>query len=97
MATLAAVPFGVKHYTPSAKAAALAVTTPATIGASKDAAPSMIESKALAVLSLLGGLFAIASLYIVFSCFSEALPSLNLRERLRTLDLTAFSATALVA
>jgi hypothetical protein len=62
-----------------------------------DAAPSMVEAKALAMLSLLGGLLAIACLYVVFSCFSEAPPSLSLRERMRSLDVTAFAATAVVA
>ena len=69
----------------------------AIAGFGVDAAPSMIESKALAMLSLLAGLFAIAGLYIVFSCFAEALPSLSLGERWRTLDIAALSATAIVA
>lgn len=62
-----------------------------------EAAPSTVEAKALAVLSLLGGLFAIGCLYVVFSCFSAAPPSLGLRERLRAFDITAFAATAVVA
>lgn len=62
-----------------------------------DAAPSVVEAKALAVLSLLAGLLAIACLYIVFSCCSEAPPSLRVGERLRALDITAFAATAIVA
>ena len=69
----------------------------AIAGFGVDAAPSMVEAKALAVLSLLAGLFAIACLYMVFSCFSEAPPSLSVWERLRVLDITAFAATAIVA
>ena len=69
----------------------------AIAGFGVDAAPSMVEAKALAVLSLFGGLFAIGALYLVFSCFSDARPSLGVRERLRTLDITAFSATAIAA
>ena len=69
----------------------------AIAGVGVDAAPSMVEAKALAVLSLLGGLLAIGTMYLVFSCFAEALPSLGLRERLRTLDVTAFGATAIAA
>src|SRR5918993_1410100 len=65
-------------------------------GLAADAAPSLVEAKALAVLSLLGGLLAIACLYIVFSCFSDAPPSLRVGERLRSLDVTAFAATAVV-
>ena len=38
-------------------------------GLAVDAAPSLVEAKALAMLSLLAGLFAVACLYIVFSCF----------------------------
>jgi hypothetical protein len=68
----------------------------AIAGFGVDAAPSMVEAKALAVLSLLGGLFAIGALYLVFSCLSDALPSLSVRERFRTLDITAFAATAIV-
>ncbi len=69
----------------------------AITGFGVDAAPSTIEAKALAMLSLLGGLAAIGCLYVVFSCFAEAPPSLSLRERLRSLDVTAFAATAIVA
>ncbi len=69
----------------------------AIAGFGVDAAPSLVEAKALAVLSLLAGLLAIACLYIVFSCFSEAPPSLRVAERLRALDITAFAATAVVA
>ena len=69
----------------------------AIAGFGVDAAPSTIEAKALAVLSLLGGLLAIFCLYIVFSCFAEAPPSLSVRERLRTLDITAFAATVIAA
>jgi hypothetical protein len=68
----------------------------AIAGFGADAAPSMIEAKALAVLSLLAGLFAMVVLYVVFTCFSEAPPSLSVGERLRALDVTAFAATAIV-
>ncbi|MEO7136052.1 MAG: DUF2723 domain-containing protein [Vicinamibacterales bacterium] len=69
----------------------------AITGFGVDAAPSTIEAKALALLSVLAGLFAIVCLYIVYSCFSEAPPSLSVGERFRTLDITAFAATAIVA
>ena len=68
----------------------------AIVGVALDAAPSMVEAKALAVLSLLAGVCAIGGLYVVFSCFAEAPPSLRVRERLRSLDITAFAATAIV-
>lgn len=69
----------------------------AITGFGVDAAPATVEAKALAMLSLLSGLFAIGGLYVVFSCFAEAPPSLSLRERMRALDVTAFAATAIVA
>jgi hypothetical protein len=65
-------------------------------GLAANAAPSLVEAKALAVLSLLAGLLAIVCLYIVFSSFSDAPPSLRVGERLRSLDVTAFAATAIV-
>ena len=40
-------------------------------GFGTDALPSMIEAKALSVLSLLSGLCAIVLMYIVFSCFAH--------------------------
>jgi hypothetical protein len=69
----------------------------AITGFGVDAAASTVEAKALAMLSLLGGLFAIGCLYVVFSCFAAAPPSLSVRERMRALDVTAFAATAIVA
>ena len=69
----------------------------AIAGFGVDAAPSLVEAKALAALSLLAGLLAIACLYIVFSCCSAAPPSLRGGERFRALDITAFAATAIVA
>jgi len=68
----------------------------ALAGLGADGAPSMVEAKALAVLSLLGGLFAIAGLYVIFSCFSQAPASQSARERAGALDITAFSATVIV-
>jgi hypothetical protein len=53
------------------------------------AAPSVVEAKALAIVSLLAGLFAIACLYAVFA-------SLN-GSSWRALDITALSATAITA
>lgn len=68
----------------------------AITGFGVDAPASTVEAKALAMLSLLGGLVAIGCLYVVFSCFAEAPPSLSLRERMRAPDITAFAATAIV-
>jgi hypothetical protein len=68
--------------------AAKAIVTPLSGGVSE----SFVDARALAMLSLLGGLFAIAGLYGVFSCLntrreSDASPW-------ATLDLGAFAATA---
>lgn len=72
---------------------ALGKVATAITGLGVDAPPSTIEAKALAVLSLLAALFAIVCLYLVFTSFAEDAPS-TFRERLRTLDVTAFAATA---
>lgn len=69
----------------------------AIAGYGVDAAPSMVEAKALSVLSLLGALLAIVCLYLAFTCFSGSPPSSGIRDRLQTLDITAFSATAITA
>ena len=42
----------------------------ANVGVGSDAVPSTIEAKALSILSLLSGLFAIGFMYLVFSCFA---------------------------
>jgi len=60
---------------------------------------SAIEARALAVLSLIAGLFAIVCVYGVFACMVEAPPSLGAPEAnrppWRSLDLNAFAATAI--
>jgi hypothetical protein len=65
----------------------------AVTGVVVDAPASMVEARALAVLSLAGGLFAIVALYGVFACLGSA----GDRDRgpWDTLDLVAFSATAI--
>lgn len=74
---------------------ALGKVATAVTGLVVDASPSTIEAKALAVLSLLAALLAIVSLYLLFSSFSDSSSSTSVRERLRALDVTAFSATAI--
>jgi hypothetical protein len=61
----------------------------AITGAVMHASPSTVEAKALAIVSLLAGVFAIACLYVVFA-------SLN-GSPWRSLDITAASATAITA
>jgi Protein of unknown function (DUF2723) len=73
---------------------ALGKVATAITGLGVTASPSTIEAKALAVLSLLSALLAMVCLYLVFSSFADA-PSMSVRERLRTLDVTAFAATAI--
>jgi len=73
---------------------ALGKVTTAITGLVVDASPSTIDAKALAVLSLLSALLAIVCLYLVFASFADS-PPMSVRERLSTLDLTAFSATAI--
>jgi hypothetical protein len=59
------------------------------VGFGRDAPPSMIEAKALSLLSLLSGLCAIVLLYVVFSRFGD-------REQ-EGVDIAALAATAIAA
>lgn len=68
---------------------ALGKVAAAIAGFGRDALPSMIEAKALSVLSLLSGLCAIVLMYIVFSCLAH-------REQ-EGVDIAAFAATAIAA
>jgi hypothetical protein len=63
----------------------------AVAGAVVDGPASAIEARALAVLSLLGGLLAIVCLYRVFTCLGNNRPEQD------GIDLVAFSATAITA
>jgi hypothetical protein len=68
----------------------------AITGAFSDASPSMVEAKALSVLSLLGALLAIVGLYGAFSCLSPRTVSSE-DSPWRTLDVSAVAATAITA
>jgi len=74
----------------------LGKTAAAIVGAVSSGAQSMIEARALSIVSLLGGLLAIACLYVVFR-------ALNSRDRsesiapFRSVDAAAFAATAITA
>ena len=62
------------------------------------AAESVVEAKALAIISLLGGLFAIAALYVVFAHLTDAEQRDALsgtRSGLAGVDIQAFAATAI--
>ena len=65
----------------------LGKVTKAVIGLAVSGPESAIEAKALAVVSLLGGLLAIACLYVVFSAMTRSATT-------AALDIPAFAATA---
>lgn len=67
---------------------ALGKVATAVTGAVAGGAPSVVEARALSVLSLIAGLVSIALLYRVFTCFSGDEPGARL-------DVIAFAATAI--
>ena len=75
---------------------ALGKVATAIAGFGVDAPPSVIEAKALAVLSLLAGLLAIVCLYGVFACLGEGDRESD-RAPWRSLDVSAIAATAVAA
>jgi hypothetical protein len=66
----------------------------AIVGAVITATQSVIEAKALAIISLLSGLLAIASLYVVYAGMKSR-DEPEERAPFRSLDISAFAATAI--
>jgi hypothetical protein len=74
---------------------ALGKVATGVVGAIAGGPPSSIEARALAVVSLLGGLFAIAGLYGVFSCLNTRAAAGSTPWTM--LDVGAFAATVVTA
>ena len=76
---------------------ALGKIATAIAGFGVEAPPSVIEARALAMLSLLAGLLAIVCLYAVFACLGEGSENDSNRPPWRSLDVSAIAATAIAA